>query len=103
MEERVRVICDGKETRYEKYTVSDEELLKEKQEQEKYSAECEVRDLRRFLDTDWRWKFERLQAELYEIELGERKDLTISKEELIIKRKTVVARINELRDKYNIE
>ena len=47
-----------------------------------------------FLDTEWRWKNERYNAELLEIDVGLRVKTTQTKEEIMLLRKNAVEQIN---------
>ena len=53
-----------------------------------------IMKLKNYLDTEWRWKNERYNAELLEIEAGIRDSTTQPKEDIMLLRKDAVDKIN---------
>lgn len=62
----------------------------------KETNETKIAELKAYLDTTWRWKNERHNAELEEIKLGIRETTTQTTEEIIFDRKEKVDEINSL-------
>lgn len=62
----------------------------------KETNEPKIAELKEYLNTTWRWKNERHNAELEEIKLGIRETTTQTTEEIIFDRKEKVDEINSL-------
>ena len=82
-----------------KYKVVDGQLQETTREDKDKEAlpmfyQYQISNHKHFLDNEWRWKNERYNAELLEIEAGLRKDTTQTKEEIMLLRKNAVEEIN---------